>query len=88
MESYILYFLKTSLIKTNKAPKVKPTNHMANVTPQWRWLLIESKLVPSKQAGDACALGMPLFQQGEITNKIMCGIVEYDEAIEHPILSA
>jgi AraC-like DNA-binding protein len=49
---------------------------------------IDSKLVPSEQAGDACALGMPLFQQGEITHKIMCGVVEYDEAIEHPILSA
>ncbi|AAZ28339.1 MULTISPECIES: AraC family transcriptional regulator [Colwellia] len=49
---------------------------------------IESERVPCEQAGDACALGMPLFQQGEITNKIMCGIVEYDEAIEHPILSA
>jgi hypothetical protein len=49
---------------------------------------IGSELVPSEQAGEACALGMPLFQQGEITNKIMCGIVEYDEAIEHPILSA
>jgi AraC-like DNA-binding protein len=47
-----------------------------------------SDLVPSEKAGDACALGMPLFQQGEITNKVMCGIVEYDEAIEHPILSA
>ncbi|TWX53052.1 AraC family transcriptional regulator [Colwellia hornerae] len=49
---------------------------------------LDRELVPSAQAGDACALGMPLFQQGEITNKIMCGIVEYDEAIEHPILSA
>ena len=49
---------------------------------------IESERVTCEQAGDACALGMPLFQQGEITNKIMCGIVEYDEAIEHPILSA
>jgi AraC-like DNA-binding protein len=49
---------------------------------------VDSDLVPSEHAGDACALGMPLFQQGEITNKVMCGIVEYDEAIEHPILSA
>jgi AraC-like DNA-binding protein len=48
----------------------------------------DSDLVSSEHAGDACALGMPLFQQGEITNKVMCGIVEYDEAIEHPILSA
>jgi hypothetical protein len=49
---------------------------------------IGSERLPSEQAGDACALGMPLFQQGEITNKIMCGIIEHDEAIEHPILSA
>jgi hypothetical protein len=49
---------------------------------------IGSKLVPSEQAGDTCALGMPLFQQGEITNKIMYGIIEYDEAIGYPILSA
>lgn len=49
---------------------------------------IGSERLPSEQAGDACALGMPLFQQGEITNKIMCGIIEYDETIEHPILSA
>ncbi len=46
------------------------------------------ELVPSEQAGDACALGSPLFQQGKITNKVMCGLVEYDEAIKHPILSA
>ncbi|MFT5023171.1 MAG: hypothetical protein ACI9O3_000768 [Colwellia sp.] len=38
--------------------------------------------------GDACALGMPLFQQGEITNKIMYEIIEYDEDIGYPILSA
>jgi len=46
------------------------------------------ELVSSEQAGDACALGLPLFQQGEITNRVMCGLVEYDEAIKHPILSA
>ena len=49
---------------------------------------VDSDLIPSDQAGDACALGMPLFQQGEITNRVMCGLVEYDEAIKHPILSA
>ena len=49
---------------------------------------IGSERVPSEQAGEACTLGLSLFQRGEITNKIMCGVVEYDEAIEHPILSA
>jgi YesN/AraC family two-component response regulator len=49
---------------------------------------VNSELMASERARDICDLGMPLFQQGEITNKIMCGIVEYDEAIKHPILSA
>lgn len=47
-----------------------------------------SNLVPCQLAGDACELGKPLFQEGVITNRIMCGMVEYDEAISHPILDA
>jgi AraC-like DNA-binding protein len=47
-----------------------------------------STLVPSEQAGKACELGTPLFQQGEITNLLMCGLVDYEAAISHPILSA
>ncbi|MEH6583410.1 MAG: AraC family transcriptional regulator [Halioglobus sp.] len=46
------------------------------------------KLVPSERAGDACDLGTPLFQQGKITNRVMCGLVEYEDAISHPIISA
>ena len=46
------------------------------------------QLVPSEQAGEACELGRPLFQQGEITNRVMCGVVEYEHAISHPIISA
>lgn len=34
------------------------------------------KLIPSEQAGDACELGMPLFQKGEITNKLICGLID------------
>jgi AraC-like DNA-binding protein len=49
---------------------------------------LETQLVPSEQAGEACSLGMPLFQQGHITNRVMCGIVEYNEAISHSITSA
>lgn len=44
------------------------------------------KLVPSSLAGDACGLGRPLFQQGAITNRLMCGLVEYDNASLHPII--
>jgi AraC-like DNA-binding protein len=46
------------------------------------------QLIPSEQAGAACELGQPLFQQGEITNILMCGIVKFDKKNQHPILTA
>jgi AraC-like DNA-binding protein len=46
------------------------------------------ELVPSAQAGKACELGNPLFQQGTITNRLMCGLVHYDQGASHPILDA
>lgn len=46
------------------------------------------KLVPSQIAGEACELGNPLFQQGEITNHLMCGIVHYDQESAHPLLDS
>ena len=46
------------------------------------------ELVPSAQAGDACELGNPLFQKGEITNRLICGLVRYDQGASHPILDA
>lgn len=44
------------------------------------------ELIPSAQAGKACELGNPLFQQGTITNRLMCGLVHYDQGASHPIL--
>jgi len=46
------------------------------------------ELVPSVSAGEACELGNPLFQKGEITNRLMCGLVHYDQGASHPILDA
>jgi AraC-like DNA-binding protein len=46
------------------------------------------ELVPSAQAGEACELGNPLFQKGEITNRLMCGMVRFDQGASHPILDA
>ena len=46
------------------------------------------QLVSSTRAGEACELGSPLFQQGEITNRLMCGLVQYDQGASHPILDA
>ncbi len=46
------------------------------------------KLIPSQQAGKACELGNPLFQQGEITQSLMCGLVNFDQASCHPIFDS
>ena len=46
------------------------------------------ELVKSTRAGKACELGNPLFQKGEITNRLMCGMVHFDQGASHPILDA
>jgi len=46
------------------------------------------ELIPSERASKACELGRPLFQQGQITNRLMCGLVNYDRDTSHPILDA
>ena len=46
------------------------------------------KLIPSERAGKACELGNPLFQQGETTNRLMCGLVQFDHGATHPIIDA
>jgi len=48
----------------------------------------DRKLVPSAKAGKACELGSPLFQKGTITNRLMCGMVNFDQGALHPILDA
>jgi AraC-like DNA-binding protein len=45
-------------------------------------------LVSSASAGEACELGDPLFQDGPITNCLMCGIVHYDDESPHPLLDS
>jgi AraC-like DNA-binding protein len=45
-------------------------------------------LVSTVQAGEACELGNPLFQHGAITNRIMCGVLEYYDGTAHPIFHA
>jgi len=57
---------------------------------EMHWIADEPgrKLTPSKQAGDACELGMPLFQDGDITNKLICGLIDYDKDMLHPIIDS
>ena len=44
------------------------------------------ELISASRAGRACELGEPLFQQGEISNRLLCGIVNYDQDSSHPLL--
>ena len=46
------------------------------------------ELVASARATDACELGNPLFQRGEITHRLMCGLVHVDRHSPHPFLSS
>jgi AraC-like DNA-binding protein len=69
---------------------VKPMEIVMLPAGDMHWIADQEnrKLVPSEHAGNACELGQPLFQRGDITNKLMCGLVEYEEAISHPITSS
>ena len=48
----------------------------------------DRKLIPSTRAAEACELGNPLFQEGEITNRLICGLVQFEQGSSHPILDA
>jgi AraC-like DNA-binding protein len=45
-------------------------------------------LISSARAGEACELGNPLFQKGDITNRLMCGLVQFETASSHPFLDS
>ena len=70
--------------------QVKPMDIVMIPNGEMHWIAdqVGSELVASESAGVACDLGKPFFQQGDTTHRIMCGIVEYDEVITHPIISA
>ncbi len=46
------------------------------------------ELIPSQRAGEACELDTPFFQEGIITNRLMCGLVHFDTESTHPILDS
>jgi AraC-like DNA-binding protein len=75
---------------SDRQVSVRPMEIVMLPTGDMHWIADQAnrKLVPSERAGEACELGQPLFQQGDITNRLMCGVVEYDDAISHPIISA
>ncbi len=46
------------------------------------------ELVPSIAAADACELNAPMFQSGEITNRLICGVIHFEQGLSHPIFAA
>ncbi len=48
----------------------------------------DRELVDSNRVGEACELDSPMFQKGDITNRLMCGLVQYDQETAHPILES
>ena len=72
------------------AVKIKEMDIVMLPTGNSHWIADQPgrKLVPSQLASEACELDNPLFQQGEITNRLMCGIVHYDQESPHPLLDS
>ncbi len=44
--------------------------------------------MPSAKASEACELGTSPFQNGSITNLVMCGVTRFDADLSHPFLEA
>jgi AraC-like DNA-binding protein len=72
------------------AVRVEETDIVMLPTGNSHWIADQPgrKLIASQLAGEACELGSPLFQQGRITNRLMCGIVHYDQESPHPLLDS
>ncbi len=45
-------------------------------------------LISDDEAAEACQLGRPHFQQGEISNRLMCGMVRYDTRLRHALFDS
>lgn len=45
-------------------------------------------LISDDEAAEACQLGQPHFQQGEISNRLMCGMVRYDTRLRHALFDS
>jgi AraC-like DNA-binding protein len=76
--------------KTHDATKAEEADIVMLPNGSSHWIADKPgrELIPSTRAGKACELGNPLFQKGKITNRLMCGLVNYDQGASHPILDA
>ena len=77
-------------ISSDDAVKVEETDIVMLPKGHSHWIADQPgrQLVSGEQVGKACELGAPLFQRGEITNRLMCGLVHYDQEASHPIVDS
>lgn len=69
---------------------VKPGEIIMDPVGGAHWIADEPgrTLTSSARAEESCELGTPLFQEGVITNRIMCGVAHFEKDSSHPILSS
>lgn len=46
------------------------------------------ELISSEAAQDACELSTPFFQQGELSNSVLCGLVRFEQELKHPFMQS
>ncbi len=46
------------------------------------------QLIPIDNAVEACELNNPFFRQGEISNHLMCGLINFDQGMVHPVFNS
>lgn len=61
---------------------------LPNGDPHWLADSPQSPRQPSQQVVEACELSVPMFQNGEVTHKLMCGLVQFENGLHHPIIDS
>ena len=77
-------------VDNNKVINIKDMDIVLLPHGEMHWIADQPgrNLIPSEKAGDACELGMPLFQKGDITNKLICGLIDYEKDMLHPLIDS
>jgi AraC-like DNA-binding protein len=68
--------------------KIKPMDILLIPGGDMHWIADQTdrELISHDQASYACDLNKPFFCEGKITNRVMCGVIEYDKSVVHPII--
>lgn len=57
---------------------------------EWHWIADAEgrECIPSAEAGAALQRGKPLFQGETVATRLLCGLFRFNQALQHPLLSA